>query len=355
MKEVNITPSGFILSESALYAFSCQDVYPDLLSFAAAIPDHLKPIFLIPIHVDIAVSEPDDRKALIASRIAALTGDSDVSDLFSYNSFVNYDNSPSITPGDEGSIYDAYQLPDDIPASQPGDQFCNGAPRYDVRNWEPFNTSYMTDGDSTDLMINEGYPYRTNQPVRHSSISPLKIRISLKPEILQEHAPENIRDRASNCSVTFISYYKPTRMYTFSVHCGNEPHMVRAVLSEIDEITMTCDCPFWRWNGPEFHAKTHKFMLGKPRGTAGPPNIRDPDRKYWLCKHAYAVLKHLEQHVRDIVDKHWDLDDDDLLNAIDSEWDRLENKVKTPLDELEEQEPEVQEDEETEIEKIRPK
>jgi hypothetical protein len=332
--------NGFVLSDSAMYAFSCQEVYPDIISFAAAIPDHLKPIFLIPVQVQIASKEPSDKILSIASKIASPTGESDSSDLFGYKTFVNYDNEPAITPGNEGSIYDHTQTPEDIPVSQPGDQFCGDHPRYDARVVEPFDTSYYNDGDSTDLFY-EGYPYRTDQQVRHSFVKPLKVRISIKPELLQNHAPNKTKQRSKTCSVKFISYMKPDRMYTFSVGCGNNPHLVHAVLSEIDEISMSCDCPFWRWNGPEYHAKVQNYLLDKPRGTASPPNVRDPDRIHWLCKHAYAVLRRLEEHVQRITDENWELDDQELLNAIDSEWDRLEGVVEVPLQEIEEEDPET--------------
>lgn len=344
-------PSGFVLSDSAMYAFECQDVYPDLLSFAAAIPDHLKPLFLIPVFVQHMANHQDGRIASIANRIAnefSETGDSDVSDLFSYQTFVNYDNEPNITPGEEGSINDPFTSPGDMPVSQPGDQFCGGEPRYDARVWEPTDTSYMTDGDSKDLLINEGYPYRMNEsPVRHSSrrpVLPIIVRLALckvaiKPDVLQTHAPDNIKERAKTCSVRLVSYYKPNRMFTFSTDCGNGPHLVRAVLSELDQVAMTCDCPFWRWNGPEYHAKQNDYMFGRPRGTAAPPNIRDPDRKYWLCKHAYAALRRLEHFVQQVIDENWEQDDDQLLQTIDKEWDRMAAEAKIPLTEAEKEDP----------------
>lgn len=348
MSQPSVPPSGFILSDSAMYAFQCQEVFPDLLSFAVAIPDHLKPLFLIPVYVQTASSEPSDKIGVIASRIAevgeSMTGESDASDLFSYQSFVNHDNEQAMPDGDEGSIFDSERTPENLPAAQPQDQFCDDAPRYDARVIPPSDTSYYDDGSSVDL-FDEGYPYRSDHEVRHSSIvsliKPIKVRLALKPEVLQEHAPDKIKERANSCAVKFISYVKPSRMYTFSVDCGNVPHMVRAVLSEIDEITMTCDCPFWRWGGPEFHGKAQKFLLGKPRGTAEPPDIRDPNREHWLCKHAYAVLKRLEHHVQEVVDENWELDDHDLLNTIDAEWDRLSQEAETPLEEIEAEEPKV--------------
>lgn len=338
---------GFVLSEAAEYAFQCQDVYGDTISFAAAIPDHLKPLFLIPVQIQV-IDDMDEMLWSIAgrvssshrSRLSSYTGQSDASDIFSYNTFVNYDNSPNMPQADEGSMYDAFLTPGDIPASQPGDQFSGGEPRYDARVWSPDTTSYMTDGDTVDLMINEGYPYRTNEKVRHSFVMPVRVRIAIKPEVLQKHAPDKIKDRARSCKVSFVSYYKPDRMYTFSANCGNGPHMVRAVLSEIDEITMTCDCQFWRWGGPEYHARTQKFLMGRPRGTASPPNVRDPDRKHWLCKHAYSVLKRLEHHVQKIVDENWDQDDDDLLRTIDNKWDQMSEDVEVSLEKIESEEDE---------------
>lgn len=358
MNKDDSDPSGFVLSDAAMYAFQCQEVYPDLLSFAVAIPDHLKPLFLIPVMVQTA-SEPSDELVHIAARVArqhlppvqslptggpGLTpsGSSDATDMFGgYSTFDNRDTEPNVPPVAEGSVNDAYLDPGSLPAAQPQDQFVDGEPRYDARVWNPDSTSYMTDGDSADI-FDEGYPYRSDHQVRHSSqLRPVKVRIAIKPEILQEHAPGNIQDNAESCSCSFVSYMKRTRMYTFSVHCGNVPHMVRAVLSAIDEITMTCDCPFWRWGGPEYHAKQNEYMLGRPRGTAGPPDIRDPDRKNWLCKHAYAVLRHLERHVQRIVDENWALDDDDLLLEIDAEWDRLSEEAATPMQKVEEQDPDV--------------
>ena len=333
-----LPPSGFILSDAAMYAFECQEVFSDLLSFAVAIPDHLKPLFLIPVYVQAAPAEPSDRIGSIAVRVAEITpsGQSDAADLFSYQSFVNYDSENTVPSSEEESIWHDQQ-PDSMTRHQEHP--------LDWKMFEPDNPSYYGDGSSVDL-FDEGYPYRSDHEVRHSSIVPLikpiKIRIALKPEILQEHAPEKIKERADACVVRFISYRKPNRMYTFSVHCGNVPHMVRAVLSEVDEITMTCDCPFWRFGGPEFHAKAQKFLLGKPRGTAAPPDVRDPNREHWLCKHAYSVLRHLEQHVQQVVDEHWDLDDEDMLNAIDEEWDRLGKEVEVPLNQLEEKDPGLQ-------------
>jgi len=326
-------PRGFILSDAAMYSFECQDIYPDLVSFAAAIPEHLRSLFLIPVVVDPlpVVDLISGIASRVASRVGCPSGHTDDADLFSVKTFVTYDTEPGVPSGEEESIFEIWDP--------------RNRSKHQERNWDqnvqsPTDTSYMSDVDPSLMMVNEGYPYRSElEPglVRHSSV--LLTRLALKPDVLQQHAPQKVRDRALTCNVDLTSYDKPSRVFTFAVNCGNVPHVVKASLSEIDEVAMSCDCGFWRWNGPEFHAKQKDYMLGSPRGTAGPPDIRDPDRKYWLCKHTYAVLRRLESFVEEIVEENWALDDNELLNVIDSEWDRVAGAVDIPLEEVEAEDP----------------
>lgn len=322
-------PRGFILSDAAFYAFECQDVYPDVVSFAAAIPDHLRQLFLIPVVVDPmpAVDMVSGIASRVASRLAyAPTGDTPEGDLFSVKTFVNYDSEPGVPQGQEDSIFDV---------KDPRNRAKHQERNFDENIQSPTDTSYMSDVDPSEMMVNEGYPYRSDLvpgQVRHSTV----VIVALKPDILQQHAPTDVKGRAKSCDVNFISYDKPSRVFTFAVDCGNVPHTVKASLSDIDEVAMTCDCGFWRWNGPEHSAKAQGYMLGPPRGTAGPPDVRDPDRKYWLCKHAYSVLRRLDDFVDQIVEENWDMSQDDLLKEIDEQWDRLEGVVQVPLEEIEE-------------------
>ncbi len=332
-------PHGFILSEAAQYAFLCQEVYPDIISFAAAIPDHLKPLFLIPIKIETI------KASHVASRIASMvvrrmadgatpTGDTPEGDLFSYETFKNDDNEPTVPNSEEGSIFQM----DDADSLTHHQEY-----NYDENIQTPTDTTFMEDVDMTQYW---DYPYRTQQEPRHSSVSAIALilklstgrRIAIKPEELEPRAPEKIKRNSNPCSVSFTSYDKKSRVFTFAVECGNGPKQVQAALSDIDPVSLSCNCPFWRWNGPEFHAETNNYMLGQPFGTASPPNIRDPDRKYYLCKHAYAVLRRLDNFVAEVTEENWDLDDDELLDAVDEEWDRLEGAAEIPPEELDEDE-----------------
>jgi len=325
----NCTPHGFVLSEAALYSFKDQDVFPDLLSFCSAIPEHLRPLFLIPIQVDYV-----DSANVVASRVASRrysyvsVGNSEEADWFGTKTFVYDDNEPTVPQSDPGSIFDIDGA-DEITHHQERD--------FDENIQVPTDTSYMSDFDGVEVTR---YPYRTEEkPVRHSSRIMI-IKMGMEPEELEVHTPEKIQDNAGACTVKLLSYDKKNRIYSFEVDCGqNRPHVVRSTLSDLRHIALTCDCPFWRWNGPEFHAKENSYLLGKPRGTAEPPNVRDPDRKYWLCKHAFAVTSRIDNFISQIVSENLHLaSEGEILDEIHNEWDRLESAVEIPLEEIEEEE-----------------
>lgn len=211
----------------------------------------------------------------------------------------------------------------------------------------PTDTSYMTDVDMSEYF---DYPYRTKEsPVRHSSVKirPViiaRLNIALKPEDLESRTPDKIKKNAARCSVKLVSYDKGKRIFNFATNCGNGQHMVQAAMNEIDHVALSCDCPFWRWNGPEFHAKENSYQLGQPAGTAADPNVRDPDRQYFLCKHTYAVMKRMDEFVQEVVDENWDKDESELVDEVDKDWDRLEVVAEIPLEDLEEDDVEIETD-----------
>jgi len=335
-------PDGFVLSDAAMYSFVCQEVFPDIISFAAAIPEHLKPLFLIPIKLEKATTASVVSRRVARRRYAdgmTPTGDTPEAELFGTKTFVNDDSEPTLPSTEEGSIFQI-----DDAQSMTHHQENN----YDENIQVPSETSYNTDVDITEYFE---YPYRTEEtPVRHSSQKagrPIIVRLALKPEVLEPHAPEKIQKNARSCSVSLTSYDKRTRVFTFSVDCGNGAKVVQASLSDIDEVAMVCNCPFWQWNGPEHNAKSNSFLLGQPYGTASPPNVRDPNREYWLCKHSYAVLRKLDNFVQEIVSENWEKTDEELLSEVDEEWDRLEGVAEVPMEEDEDEEIETEwEDEE---------
>src|SRR5512135_1860826 len=347
-------PHGFILSDAAQYAFLCQEVYPDIISFAAAIPDHLKPLFLIPIKVE-TIQVAAKRVANIIARRrfadgAVPTGDGgeNEADWFGTKTFKYEDNEPTVPSSEPGSIFNTKDGEAD---SLTHHQEYN----YDENIQTPTDTTFIEDVDITQYW---DYPYRTKEkPIRHSSWRqvaildlPWRARLALKPEELEPRVPEKIKRNAQSCRVSLTSYDKKSRIFTFSVNCGHGARVVQASLSDVDKVALSCDCPFWRYNGPEFHASQNSYMLGQTFGTAAPPDVRDPDRKYFLCKHAYSVLKRLDDFMEEIVDENWDKDDEEILDVVDEDWDRLEGEAEVPIEDIEEENPEIEIDWEEEPE-----
>lgn len=56
-----------------------------------------------------------------------------------------------------------------------------------------------------------------------------------------------------------------------------------------------CTCPFWKYYGPTFWSKKFNYFLKEEDTSDISPDIRDPLKKQFLCKHAYHVLHQVEE------------------------------------------------------------
>jgi len=56
-------------------------------------------------------------------------------------------------------------------------------------------------------------------------------------------------------------------------------------------IKVSCTCPFFRWQGPEYHAKKGGYLFGKLSGSASKPLVKDPNENKVICKHLAAAFK----------------------------------------------------------------
>lgn len=326
---------GYRLSDAALYSFKCQDVYPDLVSFATAIPDHLKPIFLIP---------STSRSMYACSHVAMIrrvadgavpTGNTPEGDLFSYNTFNHNDNESTIPSSDPGSIFET-----DGADNKTHHQEYN----FDQNIQSPSDTSYMTDVDLSDI---QKYPYRLNEKdIRKSStnqVPVLIVRIAKSPKFLELRTPTKIRDNAETCTVELASYEGNSRLFTFKAKSsdGDGSYIVQLGLMDPDNVVLSCTCPFWRWNGPDYHAKNNDYLSGEPKGTASKPEKRDPNGDFWLCKHTFAVIKRFDEFL-DIVEK--ENEDKGVMDSVDDQWDRLEGAAEVPLTDIDGPEEKLLED-----------
>jgi hypothetical protein len=59
------------------------------------------------------------------------------------------------------------------------------------------------------------------------------------------------------------------------------------------EILISCPCRAWKYNGADFNAK-NKGYSERQYSNGDAPNIRDPKRKYLICKHVAACVPILQ-------------------------------------------------------------
>lgn len=117
-------------------------------------------------------------------------------------------------------------------------------------------------------------------------------------EIIGGLSPK-VSDKASSLRVKLQRVDKRAKQWAFKVSGGSSPHTVKmkavpkaANISKLSasDVLVSCDCNFWRWQGPEHWAKSGGYLLGSPVGTASRPGVRDPSGKNRVCKHVAAVI-----------------------------------------------------------------
>jgi hypothetical protein len=141
------------------------------------------------------------------------------------------------------------------------------------------------------------YPYRDGLPNTHNAAMVVGLfRLQTAPDLRIDL--EDVRVAATLDQIS--SGLSKNMRWIFSVNAGNGPKLVRmkarrkatsiVALTKMD-VHLSCSCPAWQWQGPEYHAQQGKYQDGKPVGTAATPNVRDPERVNRVCKHVAAVVK----------------------------------------------------------------
>ena len=72
-----------------------------------------------------------------------------------------------------------------------------------------------------------------------------------------------------------------------------------ATLSKIKnrDILVSCDCGFWKWNGPDYNANNQGYGE-RVFSSLSEPNERDPQNEFLICKHVYAALKQFKNEFK---------------------------------------------------------
>lgn len=145
----------------------------------------------------------------------------------------------------------------------------------------PYNRDFI---NNTDI---KGPPYEEYQK-----------NATLIAEILEGCSP-NVHQKSQDMGVKLVRVDQKHNLWLFNVVGKTGTYRVRIKTlpqgnikdpSRLD-VLVSCSCPFWRWQGPEYHAQQNGYLYGKPVGTASEPVIRDPEGQHWACKHMVACLQ----------------------------------------------------------------
>lgn len=147
-------------------------------------------------------------------------------------------------------------------------------------------------------------PYNHPDMVNNRAASEMMARIAARiPEIVQRCSPDLVR-RARGIPVRLNRVDPRNAVWLFDVRGSSGTHRVRVkalrkgnVRDAVKvHVRVSCSCPFWQWQGPEYHAKTGDYLFGRPRGTATKPTEKDPTNHHAACKHVLAVFDHITRH-----------------------------------------------------------
>lgn len=168
------------------------------------------------------------------------------------------------------------------------------------------------------------YPYRDGIPNTHNAsaeyvaglwllqqaperllIGGLGVKLAATIGVLRDGLNPKVKQRAQSCQAQLKRADIKNMRWKFSVDCGNGAKAVSFKARRPGNITnfhkmdfhVACSCPFWRWQGPEFHSTTKDFQDPnvKLQGTAEAPNVRDIERQNMVCKHIASVLSMTKQ------------------------------------------------------------
>jgi hypothetical protein len=65
------------------------------------------------------------------------------------------------------------------------------------------------------------------------------------------------------------------------------------------DILVSCNCGFWKWNGPDYHANNQGYSE-RSFSDLSEPTERDPQSKFLICKHVCAALKQFKNDFKTI-------------------------------------------------------
>ena len=124
-----------------------------------------------------------------------------------------------------------------------------------------------------------------------------EVLLEAKPNELVSATSQAIIDRSKDRHAKLARVDRTNSVWTYSVPGNGATWTVKIKVvnpkgktPENDDVLVTCNCPFFRWQGPEHWAKAGKYLYQNPAGTASTPVQQDPQGVKKICKHAVSAL-----------------------------------------------------------------
>lgn len=132
----------------------------------------------------------------------------------------------------------------------------------------------------------------------------LLIEKTIDQLINQNWKPNNKRGRTQPLQVSLLAFNKSNNKATFKVHGMTADYVLRVDLPMVVKpgkkltdynIKISCSCPDFKYR--ENWTLANKEDAAERRYDNGdPPNIRDPQRKHYLCKHCVKAKEALSKY-----------------------------------------------------------
>lgn len=111
---------------------------------------------------------------------------------------------------------------------------------------------------------------------------------------------DKVVQASKDCTVRLTKSMPRYLRWDFEVKCAgsDDVHTVHVKALPRDkrhknvrsmDLRVGCDCGFWKWQGPDYHAATEGYLDRRKRSDGSPPVIRDPKGVNRVCKHVYAA------------------------------------------------------------------
>ena len=132
-----------------------------------------------------------------------------------------------------------------------------------------------------------------------------QIILEIKPSDLISSTSSDIQNRSSKRSARLVRVDRANSVWSFQVAgSSDKSYIVRIKVPKLSgssakdqDVQVTCNCPFFKWQGPEHWASVENYLYQKPAGSASEPTTRDPEGVKRICKHVVSALKNFEGYV----------------------------------------------------------